>query len=230
MAAPEKQTTEGTIGDKIRHWRKAKKMEAKTLAQRARITPGYLSRVERNDLPNPGLAHLQAIARALGISLEALHCYPDDALASAVPFQIPILGQVAAGQPVDIGSISASNFLAIARDHAENFALQVTGNSMLGWHIIDGDYILVDKNASPTQGELIVAVKMSGTYDAGSSVLKRFYKYPGRVELHPENDEEPERYQPIIVPANEWERDWRIQGVVKGLYRSYSNASKPKKL
>lgn len=230
MPAPEKPTAKGSQGDKLRAWRKYFQLDAKALARRADIDPSYLSQVEHDRFKQVGREPLEKLAKALGIMVEDLNRYPNASAAGATPnpYHIPIRGRIAAGQPVDIDSDPDAVF-DFAGAHADNFALEVAGRSMIDRHIIDGDYILVDKEAIPEQGALVVAVNIAGTFDDGRATLKRYYKFADRVELHPANDEEAELYAPFVISASEWARDWRIQGTVKGLYRSYSSASKPKK-
>lgn len=231
MPAPEKPTAKGSQGDKLRAWRKHCQLEAKALARLADIDPSYLSQVEHDRFKQVGREPLEKLAKALGITVEDLNRYPKTSAAGATPnpYHIPIRGRIAAGQPVDIGSDPDAPVLDFAQEHPDSYALAVTGRSMIDRHIIDGDYILVDKEAIPEQGALVVAVNITGTDDSGRTTLKRYYKFADRVELHPANDEEAELYAPFVISASEWARDWQIQGTVKGLYRSYSSASKPKK-
>jgi SOS-response transcriptional repressor LexA len=231
MPAPEKPTAKGSLGDKLRAWRKHFQLDAKTLARLADIDPSYLSQVEHGRFKQVGRDHLEKIAKALDITVEDLNRYPDAAPAGASPnpYYIPILGRIAAGQPVDIGNDPEAPILDFAKEHPASYALEVAGRSMLDRHIIDGDYILVDKEAVPEQGALVVAVNRTGTFDDGRATLKRYYKFADRVELHPANDEEAELYKPFVIPASEWAHDWLIQGTVKGLYRSYSSTRTPVK-
>ncbi len=226
MPAPEKPTAKGSLGDKLRAWRKHSNLDAKALARLADIDPSYLSQVEHDRFKQIGRDRLEKIARALGITVEDLNRYPD---AAPNPYRIPILGRIAAGQPLDIADDPEAPFLDFAEEHPASYALEVAGRSMLDQHIIDGDRILVDREAVPEQGALVVAFNRTGTFDGGRATLKRYYKFADRIELHPANDEEAELYKPFVIPAGEWARDWQIQGTVKGLYRSYSSTSKPKK-
>lgn len=231
MPAPEKPTAKGTPGDIIREWRKYFQLDAKTLARLAGIDPSYLSQVEHGRFKQVGREHLEKLAKGLGITVEDLNHYPNTSAAGATsnPYRIPILGRIAAGQPVDIGSDPDAPILDFAEEHPDSYALEVSGRSMIDRHIIDGDYILVDKEATPEQGALVVAVNITGTDDTGRTTLKRYYRHAHHIELRPANAEEAEQYQPLMIPFAEWDRSWRIQGTVKGLYRSYSSASKPRK-
>jgi len=120
---------------------------------------------------------------------------------------IPMLGAIAAGQPIDV--IAAEDQLEIDKKYAETgcYALKVKGESMREEGIYDGDYVIVKPEPSPRNGELVVALLGNG-----SATLKRFHKEKGQFRLQPAN----RNYEPIFVPGNE---DLQIQGVVVALYR-----------
>jgi repressor LexA len=120
----------------------------------------------------------------------------------------PLVGRIAAGRPMEAiehpETISLNDFSR----SKEVFVLQVRGDSMQDEHIVDGDYVLVEKAATAHNGDIVVAL-VSGN----EATLKRFYKEGDRVRLQPSNA----AMQPIIVPA----RDVRLQGRVVGVLRKY---------
>ena len=123
--------------------------------------------------------------------------------------EIPLLGRIAAGVPVE--SVEQSEVLNFA-DFAGNpgtFALEVRGNSMIDDHICDGDLILLERVAEARDGDIVVALV------AGSeTTLKRFYRESeDTVRLQPANS----TLQPILVPA----RDVQIQGRLLAVLRKY---------
>ncbi len=122
---------------------------------------------------------------------------------------LPLLGRIAAGLPVE--AIEDKETLSLAdftRGHS-NFVLQVKGESMRDDHILDGDFIVVEQTQVVNQGEIVVA--LVGGEDA---TLKRFYRESGgKVRLQPANSQ----MAPIVVPA----ADVRIQGRVIGVLRKY---------
>jgi len=123
--------------------------------------------------------------------------------------EIPLLGRIAAGAPVE--SVEQSEVLNFA-DFAGNpgtFALEVRGNSMIDDHICDGDLILLERVAEARDGDIVVALV------AGSdTTLKRFYRESeDTVRLQPANS----TLQPILVPA----RDVQIQGRLLAVLRKY---------
>ncbi|MGI8914308.1 MAG: transcriptional repressor LexA [Chloroflexota bacterium] len=126
--------------------------------------------------------------------------------------QLPVLGQIAAGIPLEISpqydellDLSA----AFARD--DLFALRVRGKSMIGDLIDDGDYVIVQRSDTAANGECVVAT-VSGPGQEAEATLKRLYREGSRVRLQPSNPE----MQPIYVDAN----DLRIQGRVVSVIRT----------
>lgn len=119
--------------------------------------------------------------------------------------QIPILGAIAAGQPIEAIEDNKEN-IAIPQNKinssGEYFALRVTGNSMIDENINDGDIILVRKQATAENGQKVVAL-----IDNHSATLKKFYKERGHIRLQPAN----KFNEPIIIDK---EREFVIQGTV----------------
>jgi len=123
--------------------------------------------------------------------------------------EIPLLGRIAAGSPVEaVEQQETLNFADFA-GNGETFALEVRGNSMIEDHICDGDLILLEKVTQARDGDIVVALV------AGSeTTLKRFYREPGEiVRLQPANAS----LRPILVPA----RDVQIQGRLLAVLRKY---------
>ncbi|HXK01514.1 MAG TPA: transcriptional repressor LexA [Verrucomicrobiae bacterium] len=123
--------------------------------------------------------------------------------------EIPLLGRIAAGAPVEaIEQREALNFADFAGD-GNTFALEVRGNSMIDDHICDGDLILLERVSQARDGDIVVAL-VSGT----ETTLKRFYREPGdAVRLQPANA----ALKPIIVPG----REVQIQGRLLAVLRKY---------
>jgi repressor LexA len=122
--------------------------------------------------------------------------------------RLPLMGRIAAGYPVEAVETSESISLGDIIGNREAFALQVRGDSMRDEHIVDGDYVLVERTLIARQGEIIVAlVKGSET------TLKRYYIEGSMVRLQPSNAE----MTPIYVPLS----DVAIQGKVLGVLRKY---------
>jgi repressor LexA len=94
----------------------------------------------------------------------------------------------------------------LGRGNDEHFALRVTGDSMIEDGILDGDTVIVRKQETARDGDIVVALVEDG-YEA---TLKRFYRQRRRIRLQPSNS----AMKPIYV------RDVVIQGVVKGVIRT----------
>ncbi|EUB17556.1 repressor LexA [Shuttleworthella sp. MSX8B] len=120
---------------------------------------------------------------------------------------IPMLGQVAAGQPL-LAVENISNYFPIPAEFIpkeQTFMLKVKGESMINVGIFDGDFIMVEKRPTARNGEIVVALVDD------SATVKTFYKEDGHIRLQPENDD----MDPILVP------DCQILGKVFGVLRLY---------
>lgn len=122
---------------------------------------------------------------------------------------IPIVGKVAAGEPIlaqenieDYFSIGES-FFSQSDLKNETFVLKVQGESMINAGINNGDYIIVSKENTARNGQIVVAMI------DGNATVKTFYKEKDHIRLQPEND----TMEPIIV------KDVQIVGKVVGLFR-----------
>lgn len=120
---------------------------------------------------------------------------------------IPMIGEVAAGQPIFAEQNIEGYFPFLPEDvpSGRSFMLKVKGDSMIDVGIYDGDRILVKEENTATNGDIVVALVED------SATVKTFYKEKGHFRLQPEN----ESMEPIIVD------DVEILGKVVGLYRTY---------
>ena len=130
------------------------------------------------------------------------------AVAASVGAELPLLGRIAAGRPVEALQNPETISLADFTRSKEVFVLQVKGDSMQDEAILDGDYILVEKTSAVRNGEIVVAL-----VDGTESTLKRIYKEGDKVRLQPSNA----AMQPVIVPA----AAVQVQGRVIGVLRKY---------
>jgi repressor LexA len=121
---------------------------------------------------------------------------------------LPLMGRIAAGQPIEAvenpETISFSDFVR----SKDVFVLEVRGDSMQDEHIMDGDYVLVEKTRTARNGEIVVAL-----VEGSEATLKRLYREGDKIRLQPSNA----AMQPIIVPA----RSVEVQGKVIGVLRKY---------
>jgi repressor LexA len=123
---------------------------------------------------------------------------------------LPVVGRIAAGLPIEAMEQRDGNTISLADfvRSKEVFVLEVRGESMQDEHIMDGDYVLVEKAKIARNGELVVAL-----VNGDETTLKRFYKDGEKIRLQPSNA----AMQPIIVPAAAVE----LQGKVIGVLRKY---------
>jgi len=122
--------------------------------------------------------------------------------------RLPLMGRIAAGYPVEAAEIPESISLGDIVGNREVFALQVRGESMREDHILDGDFVLVERTSTARSGEIVVALVRGS-----ESTLKRYYREGAVVRLQPANAE----MDPIFVPAAQVS----IQGRVLGMLRKY---------
>ena len=105
---------------------------------------------------------------------------------------VPILGNVAAGEPL-FAEENIEDYFPIPAEmvpNSEVFMLHVRGESMINVGILDGDNVLVQQQSTAKDGEMVVALVED------SATVKTFYKEDGYIRLQPEND----TMEPIIVP------------------------------
>ena len=121
---------------------------------------------------------------------------------------LPLMGRIAAGRPVEALENPESISLADFTRSKDVYVLQVTGESMQDEHIVNGDYVLVEKTKIARDGEIVVAL-----VDGSDATLKRIYTEGDKIRLQPSNV----TMQPIVVPAAAVE----IQGRVIGVLRKY---------
>src|ERR1051326_543827 len=126
----------------------------------------------------------------------------------AAPLALPLLGRIAAGQPIEAIENPETISLGDFTGSKDVFVLQVRGDSMQDEAILDGDYVLVEKAQTARSGEIVVAL-----VDGAETTLKRFYKEGDQIRLQPSNA----HMQPIMVPA----AAVQIQGRVIGVLRKY---------
>lgn len=118
---------------------------------------------------------------------------------------VPIIGQVAAGEPI-LAEQNIESYFPIPADMLPNnpvFMLNVRGESMINVGILDGDHVIVSQTDTARNGEIVVALVDD------SATVKRFFKEDGHYRLQPEND----TMDPIIVDHVE------VLGKVIGVFR-----------
>jgi repressor LexA len=125
---------------------------------------------------------------------------------------LPVIGRVAAGEPIFAEQNIVDEMPIPARfvGSGNNFILTVHGDSMVNVGINDGDYLIVQESHEASNGEIVVAL-VNDDYETGATV-KRFFKEADHIRLQPEND----FMDPIIA------RDVTVVGKVKGVFRYFN--------
>jgi repressor LexA len=137
------------------------------------------------------------------------------AQADASPHQqavhvLPLVGQIAAGGPL-LAEQNVEDRLAVPEPLAgggEEFLLRVKGDSMVGAGILEGDYVVVKRQPTARNGEIVVAL-VGDDEAAEEATVKRFFREDGRIRLQPEND----ALEPIYA------RHVQVLGKVTGVFR-----------
>ena len=138
----------------------------------------------------------------------AIEVLVDKAKAAVSQAGLPVVGQVAAGQPV-LAEENIEEYVPvpqIAGGDEGQFVLRVKGDSMVKAGIFEGDYVVVRPQETATDGEIVVALV------GDEATVKRFYREQDHVRLQPEND----ALQPIRS------RDVQLLGRVVGVCRRVS--------
>ncbi len=121
--------------------------------------------------------------------------------------ELPLVGSIAAGQPIE--AIENQESITVPLELLPNlncYVLQVRGESMIEDGIIDGDFVIVERNFYPNNGDVVVALLSND-----SATLKRYYREKTRIRLQPAN----KTMKPIYT------RNPVIQGIVRAVLRRY---------
>lgn len=122
--------------------------------------------------------------------------------------ELPLVGYIAAGSPIE--AIENNDTMAVpaelVRDD-DSYVLKVKGESMIEEGILDGDYVIVERNYYPRNGDVVVAL-LDNTY----VTLKKFFREKNAIRLQPANSS----MEPIYV------KDVAIRGIVKAIIRKFA--------
>jgi repressor LexA len=125
--------------------------------------------------------------------------------------RLPLVGEIAAGGPL-LAEQNIEDYVAVPEPLArggEEFLLRVKGDSMVNAGILAGDVVVVRRQQTAQNGEIVVA--LAGDDEAADeATVKRFFREDGRIRLQPENDE----LEPIYADHVQ------ILGKVTGVFRS----------
>ena len=133
----------------------------------------------------------------------------DSLLGTARSIELPLMGYIAAGKPLEPHTDPNATFqlsASMISGTKTAYVLQVKGDSMIEDGILDGDFVVIERVQDATNGEIVVAL-----VDDNLATLKRFFREEGRVVLKPANA----KMDPI------YPNSLRIQGRVVGLVRKF---------
>jgi repressor LexA len=130
------------------------------------------------------------------------------AVSSADLDRLPLVGQIAAGGPL-LAEQNIEDYIAVPETLHGDFLLRVRGDSMINAAILDGDIVVVRRQQTARNGEIVVALA-GDDESAEEATVKRFFREEGRIRLQPEND----RLEPIYAPHVE------VLGTVTGVFRA----------
>lgn len=189
------------VGKMVREARLARGITLRALASQVGIHFTHLSKIE-NGKDKIGRESLARIAEELGVDPDLLL---GEAGHQSVPFRL--LGNIAAGKPVDaIEDVETFDLTKVFDPHS-HFLLRVKGTSMILDGINDGDLAIIRHATTARNNDTIVAV-----VDGGEATLKRFRRVRNTITLIPANDQ----MAPMEFPASRIE----IHGVFVGLVRT----------
>lgn len=166
---------------------------------------GYLAKLEEKGYIKKESQKGRTLRLLKGILKEEKKPETKEVYTSREMVDVPVIGKITAGAPI-LAVENVTDTFPIPIDfvgNSESFMLTVSGESMIEAGILDGDYILVKRQNTANNGEIVVALIED------EATVKTFYKEKGHIRLQPENS----TMDPIIVPNCE------ILGKVAGVFR-----------
>ena len=166
---------------------------------------GYLARLEQKGYIKKESQKGRTLRLLKGILKEEKKPETKEVYTSREMVDVPVIGKITAGAPI-LAVENVTDTFPIPVDfvgNSESFMLTVSGESMIEAGILDGDYIIVKRQNTANNGEIVVALIED------EATVKTFYKEKGHIRLQPENS----LMEPIIVPNCE------ILGKVVGVFR-----------
>lgn len=122
--------------------------------------------------------------------------------------ELPLVGLITAGEPIE--AVEQRETVSVPSDLIRTmnaFVLKVRGDSMVEDGILDGDYVIAERDYYPQDGDVVVAL-LNNEY----ATLKRYYREKHRIRLQPANS----KYKPIYATNPS------IQGIVRAVFRKFT--------
>lgn len=196
------------IGKIIKERRTYLKLSQQELADKVGVSKSLISRYESGEIDNMGINRLSSLAKTLEIDPMILLNGADalDEIPNITPLnkvrRIPIIGEIACGDPVFADENYSGYFIADDLIKAD-FCLKTFGDSMVDAGIHDGDLAFLRKQSEVENGEI------AAVYYNGEATLKRVYRDEDKYILQPCNN----RYKPIVIKD-----DIQVLGKLVGVY------------
>ncbi len=160
--------------------------------------------------PNGVMCHLKALQKKGLIHREANMSRAiqllQDTPAGNSRAGLKLLGRIAAGQPLEAVEDAEDFGFDEWEDSNKKFVLQVTGESMIEAHIADGDFVIIQKQETARDGQIVAVLD-----DDNAATLKKFFRDKGRVRLEPAN----KTMKPI------YRDNVKVLGILAGVVRKY---------
>lgn len=187
-------------GFKLKELRRAKGLTLDALAELVGTSKQTIHRYENGVITNVPAERVEELATALGTTPQELMGWDEPALedeaeiANLTVKRLPVLGEIACGEPI-LAVEECESFVSADGRIDADFCLRAHGDSMTGARIFDGDIVFIRRQSLVNNGE-IAAVIIND-----EATLKRVYFYPeeGKLVLTPENP----RYAPLVFIKNE---------------------------
>ena len=208
-----------TLGDVIKSFRESNNLTMQEFADRAGLSKGYISMLEKNKNPAngdpiiPSITTFRKIADAMGRSIQNLAEYVEQDISlestpsNMVPVRKaafrPLIGTIACGEPI-LAEQNFETYIPVPEEIKCDFVLRCKGDSMIDAGIHDGDLVYIRQQEDVNDGE-IAAVLLSEDSEA---TLKRVYHSEEQVTLMPANP----NYKPLSF-VGEAINDLRIMGL-----------------
>lgn len=177
------------------------------------VAPSYREIADEVGLTSPATVHqhIHALQRKGYVSLEdgprSLKT-TSKVFVAAKSYQLPLAGLITAGQPIE--ALEEHETIGVPAEFvrsSDSFVLKVKGVSMIEDGILDGDFVVVERNYYPNNGDVVVAL-LDNTF----ATLKKYFREKDRIRLQPANS----TMKPIYA------KNPSIQGIVRAVMRRYA--------
>ena len=196
------------LGERIKERREARKLTLEEVGDYVGVTKSTVRKWETGDIENMRRDKIAKLSEILSVSpLYIMGMIETYQISETANNQIPLLGTIAAGQPILAIEHIEDYFLLDSKIKAD-FCLRIKGDSMINVNIMDKDIVFIKKQCTIENGE-IGAILIDDT-----ATLKRFYHTNGQIILQAENP----AYKPIIIEKG----DVRVLGKLVASLREYN--------